>query len=159
MKRPKNPNSERLIALRGSIGVTQPQFAEILGTSAITIARYETSSPPSGLTLLKLGAIADKHGRPDLAAGFRSAFWREVSQYVGRVEGYTTYQFSNQQGDRGYIFETLTTGEEYAYALAFQHGLSTIRKGGRDASRARKALRTMFDALIPDDERWTGPQN
>lgn len=69
--------SEKMVALRRAAGMTQTEFAEILGTSVVTIARYETSSPPAGLILLKLAFIAVHCKRPDLSEDFSRIFWEE----------------------------------------------------------------------------------
>jgi len=154
--KPKHPLSEQLIALRGRLGKTQPEFAELIGVSPITIARYETSSPPGGTTLLQLAGIADQYSRKDLAQEFRLAFWKEVSERHGPQKGYVEFRFSRQHGDGGFMFQTLQTPEEYGYAEAFQAALMRLRKNPKDRAQARKALQALFSEIasaIPEGER------
>lgn len=64
--REKHPLSVALINLRKALGETQQQFAARLGTAITTVARYETSHPPSGAVLQKLALIALDAGLEDL---------------------------------------------------------------------------------------------
>ena len=154
--KPRHRLSEKLVALRGALGKTQPEFADLLGVSPVTIARYETSSPPSGITLLQLADIAEQHSRKDLTRVFRSAFWDAMLERHGQLKGYVTFRFSRQLGNAGIIFEPLQNPEEYGYAEAFQIALRLLRKGGKDRAQARKGLRAVFEAIapaMPDGER------
>jgi DNA-binding transcriptional regulator YiaG len=50
--------SEAVIALREALNQTQQAFAHKMKTAIVTIARWETSQPPHGLTLLRLAEVA-----------------------------------------------------------------------------------------------------
>jgi len=75
MKEPKtqrNAASAAVIGLRAALGMTQQRFAvEVLQSALNTVARYETTNPPSGEALLRLAKIADENALSDLAARFR----------------------------------------------------------------------------------------
>lgn len=75
MKEPKtqrNAASAAVIDLRKALGMTQQRFAvEALESALNTVARYETTNPPSGEALLRLAKIAEENSLSDLAARFR----------------------------------------------------------------------------------------
>jgi transcriptional regulator with XRE-family HTH domain len=55
----RNATSRAIIALRRAYGMTQTTFAvDVLKIAVATVARWETSHPPTGKTLLKLADIA-----------------------------------------------------------------------------------------------------
>jgi transcriptional regulator with XRE-family HTH domain len=61
-------------AFRESLGETQEQFARRLGTSVVTIARWETSQPPrSAATLERLLKLARRHRHVESARAFETA--------------------------------------------------------------------------------------
>lgn len=76
--RVREPISEAVIRLREALGENQQQFANRLGTAITTIARYETSRPPSGQALVALAKLAVEHDRTDDAILFRKALEKEM---------------------------------------------------------------------------------
>lgn len=72
--RVRKPISEAVIRLREALGENQQQFANRLGTAITTIARYETSRPPSGQILLYLARLAVEYDRHEEAILFRESF-------------------------------------------------------------------------------------
>jgi transcriptional regulator with XRE-family HTH domain len=75
MARPTNRDRHSLsiavTELRHELGETQQQFACRLGCAVTTVARYETSHPPSGKVLDNLQKIAKASKRNDLVLAFR----------------------------------------------------------------------------------------
>lgn len=64
--------------------MTQAQFAvTVLETAVTTVARYETSHPPQGDLLLRLGEIAERRELFDLRDVFRGLFLAEVKRKLG----------------------------------------------------------------------------
>jgi transcriptional regulator with XRE-family HTH domain len=57
--------------LRERLGDTQQEFAVRLGIALASVARYETSRPPSGQALLTFEDLARQNGLLELAALFR----------------------------------------------------------------------------------------
>ena len=69
---------QAVVALRKSLGRSQQQFAALLKTAVTTVARYETSHPPSGQALLRLAHVAKKNGKVDLSTRFLALYLEEV---------------------------------------------------------------------------------
>jgi transcriptional regulator with XRE-family HTH domain len=118
MARPTNRERHSLsIAvseLRHELGETQQQFAGRLGVAVTTIARYETSHPPSGMVLDTLRLIAEANKRNDLARAFRVA-----------SEGNSDY------------FIRLEDGEEFEAVLAYVRKLRKAKHTGKGNSTTR----------------------
>lgn len=67
--------AEAVRELRAHLGETQQQFAGRLGTSVVTVAKYETDmSRPGAATLARLAQISAENNLPDLALKFRKEF-------------------------------------------------------------------------------------
>ena len=64
--------------LREALGETQQSLAYRLNTAIRTIARWETTQPPSGKTLVQLEALARKAGKAEIADVFREALRKEL---------------------------------------------------------------------------------
>jgi transcriptional regulator with XRE-family HTH domain len=64
--------------LRAELKLTQPAFAKRLGLSVRAVAYYEKDREPSGEILQRLGSLAARCGREDLAKVFSDAFHREL---------------------------------------------------------------------------------
>lgn len=80
----RDERSEALIALRKAMGKTQQTFAvEVLKSAIGTVARYETSDPPQGDLLLRLGEIAGRHKLFHLRDVFRKLYFTEVKKNLG----------------------------------------------------------------------------
>jgi transcriptional regulator with XRE-family HTH domain len=69
----RTPISQALIELRTRLGDSQQAFSNRLGVALQTVTRWETSSPPTGMALSRLGALAVDCGHPDLSAVFATA--------------------------------------------------------------------------------------
>ena len=70
----KTPVQKAIVALRKRLGdITQQDLAVRMGKTVGTIARWETSYPPSGWTLLELERFALEAGCPDVALVFAQA--------------------------------------------------------------------------------------
>jgi transcriptional regulator with XRE-family HTH domain len=59
--RKKSELSKAVVELRVLLGENQQAFSNRLGIALNTVARYETSRPPSGEMLLRLGQLAAMH--------------------------------------------------------------------------------------------------
>jgi transcriptional regulator with XRE-family HTH domain len=64
--------------LRAALALTQPAFANRLRLSIRAVAYYEKDREPSGDMLRRLGSLAARNGRNDLAKVFYDAFEREL---------------------------------------------------------------------------------
>ena len=64
--------------LRAELKLTQPAFAKRVGLSVRAVAYYEKDREPSGEVLQRLGSLAARHGRNDLAKIFSDALGREL---------------------------------------------------------------------------------
>jgi len=69
----RTPISQALIELRTRLGDSQQAFSNRLGVALQTVTRWETSNPPTGMALSRLGALAVDCGHPDLSAVFATA--------------------------------------------------------------------------------------
>ena len=66
------------------MGKTQAQFAvQVVETAVTTVARWETSHPPQGDLLLRLGEIAQQQGMFDLRNVFRKLYAKEAVRKLG----------------------------------------------------------------------------
>ena len=80
--RPKHPLSLALVELRSHLGETQQQFASRLGVAITTVARYETTNPPSGKVLERLAFISSENGLDELSTTFQRAALAQTEHYV-----------------------------------------------------------------------------
>lgn len=64
--------------LRAELKLTQPAFAKRVGLSVRAVAYYERDREPSGEILQRLGSLAARHGRNDLAKIFSDALGQEL---------------------------------------------------------------------------------
>lgn len=68
--RKRSTQSSAVVSLRNALGLTQQDFAYQLGCAVTTVARWETSHPPHGLTAVKLATYASDCGFPEIAKRF-----------------------------------------------------------------------------------------
>lgn len=61
-----------VIQLRKTLGLTQQELAVQMGKAVVTIARWETSRPPTGVALVELEQVALNGGQRELATMFKS---------------------------------------------------------------------------------------
>jgi hypothetical protein len=74
-----HPASRAVVSLRNSLGKTQQAFAvEFVKTAVTTVARWETSHPPRGRTLIRLAEVADQAGFTGLGEEFRFLYAKEA---------------------------------------------------------------------------------
>ncbi len=79
----RNPASRAVIDLRERLKLTQQRFAvEIMDCAVPTVGKWETSSPPTGSTLLRLADVAERKGCFDLQQKFRELYSRERPSYA-----------------------------------------------------------------------------
>jgi transcriptional regulator with XRE-family HTH domain len=100
--RKKSAVSLALTALREGLGDTQQQFAVRLATTTVTIARWETSHPPSGKTLERLIKVAKKYRHAESmkifdAAFRRETYWRDVERRIGQIRDRFNLKDANDQ--------------------------------------------------------------
>jgi|HubBroStandDraft_6_1064221.scaffolds.fasta_scaffold701286_2 hypothetical protein len=139
--------SEALISLRKAMGKTQQTFAvEVLKTAIGTVARYETSDPPRGDVLLRLGEIAASHGFKELRDKFQLLYLEGVQKSLG-VQ-FTWIPPTGSEPARGYLNLPLSGNDALAGAQAFMGILrqleATDEETSNDAASALRALSTAW---------------
>jgi transcriptional regulator with XRE-family HTH domain len=98
--RKKSDLSIAVCELRSLLGDSQQSFSNRLGLALNTIARYETTRPPSGDVLLLLAEVAEQYGHFPSSDLFRTHYVEELFDKLkvrllvapetpgGRVRGY-----------------------------------------------------------------------
>lgn len=81
--RPKSKTSQALISLRSRLGDNQAEFAKRVGLAIQSIARYETSNPPTGRALIHFAKLAKETGAVDEAQILREAYLSELRERDG----------------------------------------------------------------------------
>jgi transcriptional regulator with XRE-family HTH domain len=76
-KRQKTAAQLALLALRKKLGLTQQQLSVAMGVTSISICRWETSRPPTELSLLQLASFARTSGEREIAQIFQKAIEAE----------------------------------------------------------------------------------
>jgi len=66
----RNDVQQAIVELRRRLGMTQQALAVHLGKAVVTVARWETTRPPKGESLVALIRMAQAAGHDDLAAVF-----------------------------------------------------------------------------------------
>lgn len=64
---------DALIALRKKLNLTQQQFSDAVGVTMISVSRWETTRPPSGVSLAQLQRFARESGAMEIAQVFQQA--------------------------------------------------------------------------------------
>jgi hypothetical protein len=138
--------SEALISLRKALGKTQQTFAvEVLKTAIGTVAHYETSDPPRGDVLLRLGDIAASHGFEELKHKFQLLYLEGVQKSLG-VQ-FTWIPPTGSQQARGYLNVPLSGNDALAGAQAFMGILRQLEAKDEETSNvAASALRALSTA-------------
>jgi transcriptional regulator with XRE-family HTH domain len=77
-ERKRDVISQAVIDLRMALGQTQQEFAQSLGNAITTVARWETSRPPSGRVLQELSDFAFVNGLIPIAQIFVEALRAEA---------------------------------------------------------------------------------
>ncbi len=79
----RTPIQEAVVALRKRLQLTQQQLAVAMNVTVVTVCRWETSRPPSGLSLLQLDGFARGSGANEIAETFKAAISEECPrQYI-----------------------------------------------------------------------------
>jgi transcriptional regulator with XRE-family HTH domain len=81
--RKKSPVALAVANLRGKLGDSQQDFAQRLGVSITTVAKYETSNPPTGSALVKLADMARASGASGEEMIMRLAYAAELKERDG----------------------------------------------------------------------------
>jgi transcriptional regulator with XRE-family HTH domain len=63
----KTASQQCLLDLRRNMGVTQERLAALMHKSLVTIARWETSRPPTAASVYELMVFAERHGQREIA--------------------------------------------------------------------------------------------
>jgi transcriptional regulator with XRE-family HTH domain len=61
------PAQQAVIDLRRALNLTQQKLANLMGKSMVTVARWESSRPPTGASLYELLLFAHRHGQEEIA--------------------------------------------------------------------------------------------
>jgi transcriptional regulator with XRE-family HTH domain len=147
-EKPRHAASQAVIELRQAMGMTQQQFAvQVLGTAVTTVARYETSHPPSGKMLVTLSDIAmeQSHKVRGTDAGrelnrlfglFRALYLDDVRRTLSKPWDGTLYFSDPAEGDRqyGFLFAKLKGHMEVGMGLSFVDLLKAMRLGDPELS-------------------------
>jgi transcriptional regulator with XRE-family HTH domain len=84
--------------LRESLGLSQEEFAQKVGVTVRTIARYENDLPPKGAALARLHLFANDAGQTAVAKAFESEMGREQNQRVAqKIRGFLREAYLWQQ--------------------------------------------------------------
>jgi transcriptional regulator with XRE-family HTH domain len=59
-----------VIDLRRALGLSQQKLATLMGKSIVTVARWESSRPPTGVSLYELLLFAERRGQREIARVF-----------------------------------------------------------------------------------------
>jgi transcriptional regulator with XRE-family HTH domain len=128
--------TEAVRKLRGHFGETQQQFAARMNSAIITVARWETTRPPSGKSLEQLLAIARSEALTECSNLFEQAL-------AGNIESPDSAAASNE------LFENK---RERAFVMALITALRNPEQY-RDVTRSvEPALRKVLDEYRADLE-------
>jgi transcriptional regulator with XRE-family HTH domain len=61
------PAQQAVVDLRRALNLSQQKLATLMGKSIVTVARWETSRPPTGASLYELLLFAERRGQRDIA--------------------------------------------------------------------------------------------
>jgi transcriptional regulator with XRE-family HTH domain len=78
MPREKTPAQAALLTLRKKLGWTQRQLSEALGVTSVTVCRWESRRPPTGLSLVQLANFARDSGELATAQAFQQALFEHA---------------------------------------------------------------------------------
>jgi len=134
-----------MIKLRAALGDSQQQFANRLQTAVTTVARYETSRPPSGTALADLARLASDIGRGDLVFEFLSALGREMN--FRQIKGGVISIDAASREPRGYLLAHVQGARARHYARGFFEALNHFYNGtDEDKADAQRMLDHFADA-------------
>jgi transcriptional regulator with XRE-family HTH domain len=111
----KNKLTEAVRDLRSALGETQQTFASRMKTAIRTVARWETTRPPSGASLAQLERLAATKGLEDLTAVFRAALADELGNW--ETSSYTSvYSEPRTESEKLWVAALLATLRNPQYA-------------------------------------------
>lgn len=133
MLRTRHPASDAVLDLREALEKTQPELAMMVGASRTSVARWETSHPPRGETLLRLAKFAKqqaigKHGPTvgeslgKVEIAFMSLYFDEILENVGGEI------LADPRTGKGYLLTKLENSEQVSAAMKFLLSKSKGRK-------------------------------
>jgi transcriptional regulator with XRE-family HTH domain len=131
-----------VIDLRTALGETQQAFASRLRTAIATIARYETSRPPSGTALASLAVVAQEAGRGDLVLEFMRELGRELN--LRSIKGGHFVADAAGENPRGYLLLNVEGIAARAYANAFYETFQKFIVGTPEERKRAEALLSDF---------------
>ena len=78
----RNESSIALVELRETLKLSQQNFSTALGVTISTIARWETSDPPKGYSLIRLALLAGDRMLPEIRDRFIALYVRELPEII-----------------------------------------------------------------------------
>ncbi len=149
--RKRTPVSERVVALRAALGYNQQQFAVMLGASITTVARWETSRPPSGKALVQLSRLAHDEGLFEFSWDFVNDLASELSLQDLRAASMGTVTVKSQK--YGYLLLNFEGDESAAHVQAFCTAFIAATEGKEEeARRAKRILDAFVNAMRTEFE-------
>lgn len=110
----RHPASAAVIALREALGLTQQRFAvEVMGCALNTVARWETTNPPHGETLVRLKTVAHEKMQPAIETTFTSLYLDET---LGQFQGVL---LPGPNKDEGWLVVKLSGRRQVDSAIEF----------------------------------------
>lgn len=158
----RHPASKAVIALREALGLSQAEFgAKILGLSEISVARYETSHPPSGEQLRRLRDVAAAQAnlyRQKIDRGESGS--KKTETHKERMATYKRFRvFRNIAGIFGALFmeELVAQSPErfipvYATMDEAEHGFLITRVDGGEGIMAAECFLLLLEALASSEK-------
>lgn len=160
MPRHKNSTPTRLsdavAALRKRMGLTQPQFAALLKVTLVTVARWETTRPPSGDTLIvlrrlssKLVELFRKSPAHDNATEERALLDIDDTFYSALVQEFPFYRFGLVVSIKSELNSVRMNLLNAAVSESTPPGLKALLDGSDKALQCIDEMVTLFNPLIP----------
>jgi transcriptional regulator with XRE-family HTH domain len=138
----RNTVRRAVVELRNALGLTQQKFAGVLNTAVTTIARYETSHPPSGKALLRLAEIAHEKGLLDLSGQFRLMYLDEVLDDEYWSEPNVRWWSPAEGSPHGYLLMKFSGDDQLQRALKAYEVLMQPSRGSPRKSKSQRDRRS-----------------
>ena len=131
--------------------MTQPQFAEVMDRTVTSIARYETSLPPSGSALGKIVDIARE--RAEIAAGEQR---RRLVRIADQLLALRTKEISEMVASRRDLLilvqEKSTLAATHLQEVSAKHPMLQIESALEKLTQIQKVSRDALDHLVKIEE-------
>jgi transcriptional regulator with XRE-family HTH domain len=127
-----------VIGLREALSLNQQDFANRLSTAITTVARWETSRPPSGIALSALAKLADESGQGDFALAFISELIRETN--LREIKGSHLQVDASGENPKGTLLIHIEGQKSKAYARAIHENFRRFEMGTDDEKKQAEAL-------------------